>query len=245
MNREDQEPPEFALYALTVDIVAFTLHTDRLKVIVTNHKQPDLTDLSALPGGSVKPNEDLSHAARRQLSAATNIGCTHLSQLGAYESPNHDPHIRGVSVAWWAILPTRPDPAPGIADNIHTVDAIDANKDGLHVAPTQRQIITDAHAALRHELQHSTLAAWFWHSKFRVADLRRVYDAVFDTTLEPGNFQRKVRDRPGFIEPTETHRTVRGRPAQLFRAGPAPAPLSPPLHIPPIPKTAKKEPPMR
>ena len=55
---------------------------------------------------------------------------------------------------------------------------------------------------------------------FTVADLRRVYETVWGTTLDPGNFHRKVTGVPGFLEPTGRQTTgARGRPAALYRRG--------------------------
>jgi 8-oxo-dGTP diphosphatase len=62
-----------------------------------------------------------------------------------------------------------------------------------------------------------------------VAELRRVYEVVWGRALDPRNFHRKVTGAPGFLEPTGATTTRDGgRPAQLYRRGPAPL-LHPPL----------------
>src|SRR5918997_381366 len=69
------------------------------------------------------------------------------------------------------------------------------------------------------------IAGAFCPPEFTVTQLRRVYEAVWRRTLDPRNFQRKVTSTPGFLEPTDTRVTgVRGRPAQLYRRGPATPP---------------------
>lgn len=61
------------------------------------------------------------------------------------------------------------------------------------------------------------------------AQLRQVYEAVWGTELDPRNFHRKVTKAEGFLTPTgETIQRGRGRPAELFRPGPAML-LLPPL----------------
>ena len=62
-----------------------------------------------------------------------------------------------------------------------------------------------------------------------VAELRHVYEVVWDVELDARNFHRKVTGSPGFLAPTG-RRTSRngGRPAQLYRRGPATV-LNPPI----------------
>ncbi|MDT7613029.1 MAG: 8-oxo-dGTP diphosphatase, partial [Pseudonocardiales bacterium] len=81
----------------------------------------------------------------------------------------------------------------------------------------------------RAKLEYTTLAATFCPPAFTVSQLRRVYEAVWGTELDPRNFQRKVTSTPDFLIPTaETVSTGRGRPAQLFRRGAATS-LYPPM----------------
>ena len=57
---------------------------------------------------------------------------------------------------------------------------------------------------------------------FTLAELRLVYEAVWGVALDPGNFRRKVLSTPGFVVDTGTRTsTGRGRPASLYRRGPA------------------------
>jgi 8-oxo-dGTP diphosphatase len=66
----------------------------------------------------------------------------------------------------------------------------------------------------RDQLEDTTVATTFWTDAFRISDLRRVYEIVWDTELEPGNFQRKI---PGWLQPTgEFDERGTGRPAELF-----------------------------
>ena len=72
----------------------------------------------------------------------------------------------------------------------------------------------------RAKLEYTPLAASFCPREFTVAELRHVYEAVWDTPLDPRNFHRKVTGTPGFLEPTgETTTRNGGRPAQLYRVG--------------------------
>ena len=82
-------------------------------------------------------------------------------------------------------------------------------------------IVADALEALRSALEETTLATTFQSGPFRISDLRRVYEVVWGTELDPGNFQRKVRQTSGWLADTgQTTAGKGGRPASLF-TGPA------------------------
>ena len=68
----------------------------------------------------------------------------------------------------------------------------------------------------------TSLASAFCREEFTVAELRRVYEIVWGTPLDPRNFHRKVTGAEGFlVETGETTSSGGGRPAQLYRRGTA------------------------
>jgi 8-oxo-dGTP diphosphatase len=74
----------------------------------------------------------------------------------------------------------------------------------------------------RAKLEYTPLAAAFCDEELTVADLRRVYEAVWGGALDPRNFHRKVTGTPGFLEPVGRSAPVGpegGRPAALYRRG--------------------------
>ncbi|HEX2118631.1 MAG TPA: hypothetical protein VHF91_05570 [Acidimicrobiales bacterium] len=83
-----------------------------------------------------------------------------------------------------------------------------------------RTILTDGVERARAKLEYSPLGISFCAEEFTIAELRRVYEAVWGTSLDPRNFHRKVTGTPGFV--VETDRTTTrdgGRPARLYRRG--------------------------
>jgi 8-oxo-dGTP diphosphatase len=81
----------------------------------------------------------------------------------------------------------------------------------------------------RAKLEYTSLAAAFCPPEFTVAELRRVYEIVWGTPLDPRNFHRKVTGADRFLVPTgRTTTRDGGRPAQLFHRGTATT-LHPPM----------------
>ena len=68
-----------------------------------------------------------------------------------------------------------------------------------------------------HGQEHGSRAG---RPEFTVSELRRVYEVVWGTNLDPRNFHRKATKTECFLIPTD-HTTNRdgGRPARLYRAG--------------------------
>ena len=233
----DYDPHAFPPFAVTVDIVVMTIIENDLRVLLIRRAVPPFRDSWALPGGFVRPDEDLDTAAARELAEETSINQEpgHLEQFGTYGHPDRDPRMRVVSVGYWAIVPDLPAPKGGSdAAYAELVPVGELESDRIRLAFDHDRIVADAIARARSSLEDTTIATHFCPPEFTISDLRRVYDAVWDSKLDPGNFQRKVKQTVGFLKPLK--QTARsgdkgGRPAGLWTTGPAET-LSPPLTRP-------------
>jgi 8-oxo-dGTP diphosphatase len=213
-------------FSVTVDLVVLTIRDRALHVLLVRRRYPPYRGRWALPGGFVLASEDLFAAATRELAEETGIHTGHLEQLATYGAPRRDPRGRVVTVAYLALVPDLPSPAAGS-------DA--AAADWVEVAAARplafdhARILADGVERARAKLEYTALAAAFCPAEFTVAQLRDVYEAVWGAPLDPRNFHRKVTATAGFVEPAGASTGGgRGRPAQLFRRGPAEV-LYPPL----------------
>ena len=216
-------------FAVTVDIALFTIEDDTFKILLIERGGDPYRGDLALPGGFVLPDEGLDAAAARELEEETGLarGAWHLEQLAAYGDPARDPRMRTVTVAFWAITADLPRPRGGgdaAAAHLEPVDRIEGGD--LRLAFDHDRIVQDAVNRIRSRLETTTIAAQFCPSAFTVAELRKVYETIWNTPLDPGNFQRFVRDSGAFTPVPSFKSIVRARAAPLARI------LEPPVDLP-------------
>ena len=190
---------QFPPFAVTVDLVVLTIREeapDDLSVLLVRRGSAPHEGRWALPGGFTQVDEDLEAAAYRELEEEAGLHRreVHLEQLRTYGAPRRDPRMRVVSVAWLALGADLPVPTAGS-------DAAAARWVPLPEVPERlafdhATILADGVERARAKLEYSDLATAFVGKTFTVADLRRVYETVWGTTLDPGNFHRKVTASP-------------------------------------------------
>lgn len=216
--------------AVTVDLVILTIRDEALHVLLVERGKEPYEGKLALPGGYVREGETLDQAAVRELGEETGVEGEklYLEQLRTYGDPGRDPRGRVITVAYLALGPDLPEPVAG-------TDARDARWVPVEAALEERlafdhrTILREALERARSQLEYTTVAAAFCPEPFTIAELRRVYEAVWGHQLDPSNFRRKVTRAEHFVEPTGERRVAElGRPAALYRRGKAHL-LYPPL----------------
>ncbi|MBF4163834.1 NUDIX hydrolase [Nocardioides acrostichi] len=227
--------------ALAADLVVLTLVDGSLHVLAVRRAEAPFIGRWALPGGFVREGESAQRAAERELAEETGLGSrVHLEQLASYSDPARDPRGRVVSVAHLALVPADDAPpeamrAGGDAAEVAWLPVTDDGSTAEPLAFDHARILRDGVERARAKLEYSALAAAFCEEEFTVGELRRVYDAVWGVRLDARNFHRKVTGARGFLDPVGTTTTRDGgRPAALFRRGPA-STLNPPITRPPEP----------
>ena len=235
------DPAAFPPLAVAVDVVVLTVRQGRLCALLVRRGEPPQRGRWALPGGFVRPDEDLDDAARRELLEEAGLRAPgHLEQLRSYGAPDRDPRMRVVSVAYLALAPDVPAPTAGtdaaqarlwpVEDLPGLSGAAEGSTaGGAALAFDHDRILADAVERARSKLEYTSLGATFLEEPFTIADLRRVYEAVWGGgPLHAANFRRKVLSTPGFVVPTPGERATGRGWAELYRRGGA-AHLHPPL----------------
>lgn len=201
--------------AVSVDLVILTVRSGQLTVLVWRRDAEPHQGRWALPGGFIRLDEDLPATAARVLAERAGLPDepVHLEQLQTYGYPDRDPRQRVVAVAYLGLAPDLPAPdQPQMSWQ--------PVKDLAELAFDHLRILADGVERARAKLEYTSLGAAFCHDTFTVAELRRVYEIVWDTPLDPRNFHRKVTGAENFLVETGCSASSSGgRPAQLYRRG--------------------------
>ncbi len=218
------DPAQFPAFAVTVDVVILTMAHGELQVLLVRRGQAPFEGMWAIPGGFKLPTETLDEAARRELVEETGVDAAALlTQFGAFGDPQRDPRMNVVTVAYLAVL-------RDVGAVVAGTDAADAALvpigdvlDGkIELAFDHLQILRDAIARVRVELEVSGIATAFVGATFTLAELRAVYEAVWGVHLDGANFRRSIVAESGWVIPTgrvAQPGPAGGKPAELFRAG--------------------------
>ena len=219
---------------LTCHVAIFSIIDTQLSLLLTERNQGPFRFQWELPGSIPQPDEDLKAAAARNYAALSpDVSTSELQQLGTYGFPGRDPRHRAVAVVYWGIaanieLAAVQDLEPS---NNRLVSVSEFTSEDFRFAFDHGDIASDALRSLRHSLAQTSIATALCQPAFTMSELQRVYEVVFDRTISAGNFHRKVRNTPGFVQAagTSTQKQQRkGRPAQRFEAT-EPVDVSPPF----------------
>lgn len=169
--------------------------------------------LWALPGGPLTQADSLQDAAARNLQDTTGLAPSYLEQLYAFGGLHRSPSQRVVSIVYWALVqPTEAELAQE-SENVGWFRA-----DGLQeLAFDHNEIVDYALWRLRNKMEYGSIAYHLLGEKFTLAQVREVYEAVLNRTMDPANFRRQLK-QTALIEPTdEFQQGGKHRPPRLYR----------------------------
>ena len=221
---EPYDPTRYPPFAVTVDVVILTMSEGSLHALLVRRGESPFKGMWAIPGGFKRPTETLDEAAKRELSEETGVDAASLlTQFGAYGDPERDPRMNVVTVGYLAVLRD----VGAIVAGTDAADAAlfpvsDVLRGTIDLAFDHLRIVRDAIERVRIELEVSGIATAFVGATFTLAELRAVYEAVWDVQLDAANFRRSIVAEDGWVIPTGRRARpgrAGGRPAELFRAG--------------------------
>lgn len=170
-------------------------------------------DLWALPGGPLTQAESLQDAAARNLAETTGLAPAYLEQLYAFGGLHRSPSRRVVSIVYWALVGSSQADQAQESENVQWFRA-----DRLQpLAFDHNQIVDYALWRLRNKMAYGSIAYHLLGETFTLAQVREVYEAVLDRTVDPANFRRQLKHTAS-IEPTDQYlQGGKHRPPRLYR----------------------------
>lgn len=193
---------------LSVDCAIFGLHSDQLKVLILRLKG---TDIWCLPGGHVQQQESIDDAALRVLKQRTDLDTIFLKQFKTFgdagrafpkemklvmESLDQQWEAnswlgkRFISVGYYALVDhTRVNPSGGtLSQEFSWTDVANLPR----MMMDHRQIIEQAHSALKMDLNNMPIGYNLLADKFTMPELQKMYETILGIALERSHFQKKM-----------------------------------------------------
>jgi len=199
----------------TVDVVLLTLHDASLHLALLKREHAPFAGVFALPGGYIHAEEDSDtrDAALRTLREKTGIGSAYLEQLETFSGPGRDPRGWSLSVAYYALVPSR------LIDHESRPEVVLRPVDQLQGLPFDHpRIVEAALQRVRNKSSYSSLPVHLCGETFTLPRLQGVYEAILGEPINKVSFRRKIEELDileaveGQLETGKAH-----RPAQLYR----------------------------
>ena len=197
--------------AAAVVVVIFTVHQERLSVLLIERAADPARNEWALPGGALRESESLDGAAARKLADETGVSDVFLEQLYTFDRLGDG--RADVVVTYFALvdvarvrlrseLEWRPawHPAHGLPP----------------LAFENERVLKYAEERLRNKLEYTNVVYSLLPARFTLTQMQRVYEAILEEQLDKRNFRRRVVSLGIVSETGQSMKQGAHRPAMLY-----------------------------
>lgn len=204
----------FFQFGLSVDCVVFGYHDSKLKVLLIKRGAPPYQGEWALPGDLMYPNENNDDAAKRILQDLTGINQLFMEQTKSYGRVDRHPAGRVITIGYYSLVSIeKHDPhASGWAEGLYWTDLDHTPA----LAFDHNDIVKDAVRILQEKVRHQPVGFELLPEKFTLGQLQELYEALFNTQYDKGNFRKKILSMNLLIPLKESQSDVPHRPARLY-----------------------------
>ncbi|MBN2262001.1 MAG: NUDIX hydrolase [Prolixibacteraceae bacterium] len=176
-------------FYLAVDCVIFGFDNDCLKLLLYKRDFEPEKGKWSLMGGFLRNEETLDEAAHRVLARITGLRDIYLEQLGAFSELNRDPAARVVSIGYFALI--------NIHDyNVNLLKQYGAEWFGINELPAlifdHADIVDKSLRRLKRKAKNQPIGFELLPDHFTITQLRNLYEAIYQSKLDPANFRRKI-----------------------------------------------------
>lgn len=176
-------------FLVAVDCVVFGYETGELKLLLYPRAFEPVKGEWSLMGGFVQEEESSEEAAYRVLQNTTGLDNIFLEQVSTFTEPGREPFERVISIAFFALI------------RIDRYQKNKPNEFGAKWWPVNElpPLIFDhnemclmALKKLQQKAGSCLVGSELLPQKFTLLQLRKLYEAIYQKTFDPGNFRKKI-----------------------------------------------------
>ena len=201
--------------AITIDCVIFGFDKGSLKVLLIEHAEGISKGKWALPGGWIKEEESIDHAAQRLLKELTGLSNIYLEQLKAFGEPDRFPLGRVITIGYYALIKI---------DDFDIKAGFTASDAKWYSIKDVPELIYDHNTILNYSLKHlrnrvkqAPIGFNLLPKKFTLLELMQLYEEILGVELDKSNFRRKILRMKLLQALDEKQKDVSHRAAKLYR----------------------------
>lgn len=174
--------------AVTTDCVVFGFDGTALTVLLIERGNEPCKGMLAFPGGFLNMEENAEDGAFRELREETGLIPAHMEQFHTFSDVGRDPRERVITIAYYALVKMT---------QVHGGDdAADARwyriKDIRLLAFDHLKILDTALRCLREHTLYRFAGLSLLPERFTMAELRNLYEAIFEMRFDSRSFSRKM-----------------------------------------------------
>lgn len=191
-------------FLVAVDCIVFGFDGQQLKILLIKRGFEPCLDEWSLMGGFVQPTESADEAASRVLRELTGLEGVYLEQFHSFTEVERDPIERTVSIAYFALI------------DIHQYEnqlneLYHAEWFGLNEIPAlifdHPKMVRLARQKLRYKAALHPLLFELLPNRFTLPLLQSLFEDVYGTKFDRGNFSRKIISTGLLIKQKEKDKT--------------------------------------
>lgn len=203
-----------AQHHVAVDCVIFGFDGNELKLLLFKRKVEPFKNSWSLIGGFIEEDEHIDDAVNRVLRDYVGLENIFLEQTRCYGEKDRDPGGRVLSIGHYALIPLKD----------HIVRKVESSfgkwfsfGEIPELILDHNLMVDDAKKNLKNKAQYLPIGFELLSEKFTLPELKRVYDSIFERTLDRRNFSKKILSLGILEKLDEKDKTTSRKGAWLYR----------------------------
>lgn len=176
-------------FAVAIDCIVFGFNGQHLNILLIRRGFEPEKGKWSLMGGFVDENESADAAANRVLKNLTGLEGIYLEQLHTFSSPQRDTAQRTISIAYFTLIDINKYEQPLHADYEAAWFPI---KQYPKLIFDHNDMVSLAQKKLQYKAASHTILFELLPEKFTLPLLQMLFEDVFNTNFDKGNFSRKM-----------------------------------------------------